>query len=101
MVIIFLSESIVALKAISDPLELVVLRVIRLSTLVSVNAVSSIFLIASLNVRVIFESTAIPVAEFAGFQVSVGPAVSATVKVAEAALIAVSHEFSTVVPIAT
>ena len=91
----------VASKAISDPLELVVLRVIRLSTLESVNTVSSIFLTASLNVKVIFESMAISVAEFAGLQVSVGPAVSATVKVAEAALIVVSHEFSTVVPIAT
>ena len=91
----------VASKAISDPLELVVLRVIRLSTLESVNTVSSIFLTASLNVRVILESTAIPVAEFVGFQVSVGPAMSATVKVAEAALFAVPHEFSKVFPIAT
>ena len=90
-----------ASKAISDPLELVVLRVIKLSTLEFVSAVSSIFLTASLNVSVIFEPTTTPVAEFAGLQVSVGPSVSATVKVAEAALIAVPQVFSTVFPIAT
>ena len=96
-----LSESMVASKEISEPLELVVLRVIKLSTLESVSAVSSIFLTASLNVIVIFESTATPVAEFAGLQVSVGPAVSAAVKVAEDALNAVPQVFSTVFPIAT
>ena len=65
------------------------------------SAESSIFLTASLNVSVIFESTATPVAEFAGLQVRVGPAVSATVKVADAALNAVPQVFSTVFPIAT
>ena len=38
IVIIFLSESLVAAKAISEPLELVSFRVIKLSTLESVNA---------------------------------------------------------------
>ena len=68
----FLFESMVASKAMSEPLELVVLSVIRVSTLESVSAVSSIFLTASLNVIVIFESTATPVAEFAGLNVTVG-----------------------------
>ena len=101
MVMTSLSESMVASKAISEPLELVALRVIKLSILESVSAESSMFLTASLNVSVIFESTATPVAEFAVLQVIVGPAVSADVKVAEAALNAVPHEFSTVLPIAT
>ena len=91
----------VASNAMSEPLELVVFRVIRLSTLEFVSAVSSIFLAASLNVSVIFESTATPVAEFAGLQVIVGPTVSASVNVAEAALIAVPQVFSTVLPRAT
>ena len=97
----FLSESMVASKAISEPLELVVLSVIRVSTLESVSAVSSIFLTASLNVSVMFESTATPVAEFNGLQVSVGATVSATVNVTESALNAVPQVFSTVFPIAT
>ena len=96
-----LSESMVASKAISEPLELVALRVIKLSTLELLSAVSSMFLTASLNVSVIFESTATPVAEFAGLQVIVGLAVSAAVKVAELALNAVLQSFSTVLPIAT
>ena len=49
-----LSESMVASKAISEPLELVALRVIKLSTLELLSAVSSMFLAASLNVSVIF-----------------------------------------------
>ena len=101
MVMTSLSESMVASKAISEPLELVALRVIKLSTLELLSAVSSMFLAASLNVSVIFESTATPVAEFAGLQVVVGPAVSAAVKVAELALNAVLQSFSTVLPIAT
>ena len=101
MVMTSLSESMVASKAISEPLELVALRVIKLSILESVSAESSMFLAASLNVSDTFASTATPVAEFAGLQVIVGPAVSADVKVAEAALNAVPHEFSTVFPIAT
>ena len=98
---ISLSESMVASKAISEPLELVALRVIKLSTLELLSAVSSMFLAASLNVSVIFEFTATPVAEFAGLQVVVGPSISATVNVAELALNAVPQSFSTVLPIAT
>ena len=90
-----------ASKAISEPLELVALRVNKLSTLELLSAVLSIFLTASLNVSVIFESTATPVAKLAGLQVSVGPTVSAAVKVADAALKAVPQVFSTVLPIAT
>ena len=96
-----LSESMVASKAISAPLELVAFRVIKLSTLESLSAESSIFLTASLNVSVMFESTATAVAELAGLHVSVGAAVSAAVKVADAALMAVPQVFSTVFPIAT
>ena len=96
-----LSESMVASKAISEPIELVDLRVIKVSTLESESAESLMFLTASFNVSVMFESTATPVAEFAGLQVSVGPTVSATVNVTEAALNAVPQVFSTVFPIAT
>ena len=46
----------VASKAISEPLELVSFRVIKLSTLESVSAESSVFLIASVKVMVMFES---------------------------------------------
>ena len=101
MVMTSLSESMVASKAISEPLELVDLRVIKVSTLESESAESSMFLTASFNVSVIFESTATPVAELAGLQVVVGPAVSAAVKVADEALSAVPQSFSTVLPIAT
>ena len=48
IVIIFLSESIVASKSILDPLELVSFNVIRESTLVSVSSELSVFLIATL-----------------------------------------------------
>ena len=46
MVIIFLSESIVASKAISEPLELFTFKVIRLSTLELVKAESSVLRMA-------------------------------------------------------
>ena len=72
MVITFKAESISALKAISEPLELVVLRVIKPSTLELVNAELSVFLIEVLKLRVIFEETPIPVAEFAGTNVIQG-----------------------------
>ena len=98
---IFLSESMVAAKAISAPLDFVSFRVIKLSTFESVTAESSVFLITSVKVMVMFESTATPVAELVGLQVVVGPAVSAAVKVADEALSAVSQSFSTVLPIAT
>ena len=101
-----LAVSMVASKEISEPLELVSLSVIKLSTLESVSSVLSLFLIASLKVSVMFESTATAVAEFAGLKVIVGAVVSVepisrAVKVAEPALIALLASSSTVVPIAT
>ena len=77
IVTIFLSESMVASKAISEPLELVVLRVIKLSTLESVSAESLVFLIAVLKVSIRFEPTKTPVAEFAGLNATVGERVVA------------------------
>ena len=62
----------VASKAISEPLELVVFRVIKLSTLESVRSESSVFRILVLKVSVIFEFRATPVAELAGLNVTVG-----------------------------
>ena len=73
----FLSESMVASKAISEPLELVTFKVIKLSTLESVSAESSVFLMAVLKVSVRFEPTTTPVAEFAGLNVTVGARVVA------------------------
>ena len=101
-----LAVSMVASKEISEPLELVSLSVIKLSTLESVSSVLSLFLIASLKVSVMFVSTAIAVAKFAGLKVIVGAVVSVepisrAVKVTEDALIALLASSSTVVPIAT
>ena len=95
-----------AAKPILAPLELVDLRVIKLPTLESVITVLSLFLMASLKVRVMFESLATPVAELVGSKVIVGAVVSATpisraVKVTEDALMALLASSSTVVPIAT
>ena len=90
-----------ASKAISEPLELVVLRVIRLSTLESVSAESSVFLITSLNVIVMFESIATLVAESTGLKVMVGVIESIAVNVAELALLAFPELSSTVAPMAT
>ena len=73
----FLSELMVASKAILEPLELVSLRVIKLSTLESVSAELSVFLTATLKLSVRFEPTTTPVAEFAGLNVTVGESVSA------------------------
>ena len=78
--IIFFVLSIVALKEISEPPELASFNVIKLSILVSVKAVSSVFLTASSNVIVILESAAIPVAESAGLKVTLGASTSAVVK---------------------
>ena len=66
----------------------------------------SLFLIASLKVKVIFEPIATSVAVSAGLKVIVGAVVSATpisrvVKVAEDALMALLASSSTVVPMAT
>ena len=73
----FLSELMVASKAILEPLELVSLRVIKLSTLESVSAELSVFLTATLKLSVRFEPTTTPVAEFAGLNVTVGERVVA------------------------
>ena len=73
----FLSELMVASKAILEPLEFVSLRVIKLSTLESVSAELSVFLTATLKLSVRFEPTTTPVAEFAGLNVTVGESVSA------------------------
>ena len=90
-----------ASKAISEPLELVLLRVIKLSTLESVIAESSVFLITSSKAIVISELIAIPVAESAGVKSRLGAVESAAVKLISLALIALSESSSTVVPIAT
>ena len=74
-----LELSITASKAISAPLELVVLRVIKLSTFESVSDELSIFLIASSNAIVMSELTAIPVAESAGVKSRFGAVESAAV----------------------
>ena len=68
----FLSALMVASKAISEPLEFVALRVIKLLTLEFVSAELSVFLTATLKVSVRFEPTSTPVAEFAGLNVTVG-----------------------------
>ena len=67
----------------------------------SESAVSLTSLIASLNVSVIFEPLATPVALSAGLNVIVGATESFAVNVAFAADIALSEASSTVVPIAT
>jgi hypothetical protein len=54
----------VALKAISEPLESESFKVIKPSTLESVSAVSSVFLTASAKVSVIFEAAATPTLVF-------------------------------------
>ena len=90
-----------ASKSISEPLELVVLRVIKLSTLESVSAESSVFLITSLNVIVMFESIATLVAESTGLKVMVGVIESIAVKVIELAVLAFPELSSTVAPMAT
>ncbi len=90
-----------ASKAISEPLELVLLRVIKLSTLESVIAESSVFLITSSKAIVISELIAIPVAESAGVKSRLGAVESAAVKLISLALIALLESSSTVAPIAT
>ena len=62
----FLSESMLALKSILEPLELVALRVIKVSRSELEITELSVFLIAVLNFSSILELTATPVAEFAG-----------------------------------
>ena len=96
-----LELSITASKAISVPLELVVLRVIKLSTFESVNAESSVFLMTSSKAMVMSELTAIPVAESAGVKSRLGAVESAATKVISLALMALSASSSKVAPIAT
>ena len=90
-----------ASKAISEPLELVVFRVIKLSTLESVIVESSVFLITSSKAMVISELIAIPVAELAGVKSRLGAVESAATKVIELAVMALSESSSTVAPMAT
>ena len=91
----------VASKAISEPLELVVLRVIKLSTLESVSAELSVFLIASLKVRMMFESTATFVDKLTGLNVKLGAIESIAVNVIELAVLVFPELSSTVAPMAT
>ena len=84
----------IALKAISAPLALVSLSVIKLSTLESVTAESSVFLIASLNDIFISELMAIPEALLRGVKVKSGGSESAAIKLIDAAVIALSDESS-------
>ena len=82
----------------SEPLEFVVLRVIKLSTFASVNEELSVFLITSSKAIVISELTAIPVAESTGVKSRLGAVESAAVKVAELALIALPKKSSSSSP---
>ena len=91
----------VALNAISDPFSLSSLRVIRLSTLVLVNAELSVFRIASLNVIVILSATGTGFSRSTGSKVRVGETESTAVKVIELAEMALSYSSSTLAPIAT
>jgi len=75
----------------SEPLALVVFRVIKLSTSVLIIGELSIFLIASSKAIVISELIAIPVAESAGVKSRLGAVESAAVKAIELAVIALSE----------
>ena len=78
----FLAVSMVALKSISVPLESESFKVIKLSTLVFVNAESSVFLIASLKVNVMLSVTGTGSSKSCGAKTIVGEIVSTAVKVA-------------------
>ena len=67
----------------------------------SVSAELSVFLMASLKVRVILEFTSTFVDELTGLNIKLGVSESIAVKVAELALLAFPELSSTVVPIAT
>ena len=101
MEIIFLSVSIVASKAMSDPLELVTFSVIKLSTLESMSAESSVFLMDSLNSSSITVSSRTSVAPLRGLNVTVGVIESIAVKVIQLAVLAFPELSSTVEPMAT
>ena len=77
MVIIFFSEFMVASKSISEPLELVSLSVMRLSTFESVSVELSVFCIAVLNVKIRFELEVKSAEESVGLNVNVGERVVA------------------------
>ena len=108
LIVITVSDvSMLAAKPILEPLALVSLSSMRLSTLVlSISSLPIISLIASVKVSVMSESLAISVAESAGRKVidgavvSVAP-ISRTVKVAEDALMALFASSSTLLLIAT
>ena len=97
----FLSESMVASKAMSEPLKLVAFSVIKLSTLESVSAESSVFLMASLNSSSTTVSSRTSVASLRGLNVKVGEIESIAVKVIELAVLAFPELSSTVAPMAT
>ena len=97
----FLSESMMASKAMSEPLELVAFSVIKLSTLESVSAESSVFLMASLNSSSTTVSSRTSVAPLRGLNVKVGVIESIAVKVIELAVLAFPELSSTVAPMAT
>ena len=101
MVINWFKLSMTASKVMSAPLELFVLRVIRLSTFEFVSEELSIFRITSSKAMVMSELTATPVAEPNGVNSTFGGVESAAVKVVELALIALSDASSTVAPMAT
>ena len=90
-----LSESIVASKAISTPLPLVSLRVIKPSTLVLFRAESLVNLISSSKVRMMSVSSATMVDASAGLKVKTGAVESTTQNVPEVALIVLSELSST------
>ena len=100
IVITFLSESIVAVKATGE-LSDVYSSVIKLPTFESVIAESSGFLTASLKVSDTFEEIGTQLEASGGTKATVGAVESAAVKVIELALIALSESSSTVAPIAT
>ena len=100
IVITFLSESIVAVKATGE-LSDVYSREIKSPTLESVIAESSGFLTASLKVSDTFDDIGTQFDESGGTKATVGAVESAAVKVIELALIALSEASSTVAPMAT
>ena len=97
---IFLSESMVAVKATGEPSD-VYSRVIKLPTFESVMAESSGFLTASLKVRDTFDDIGTQFDASGGTKATVGAVESAAVKVIELAVMALSEASSTVAPIAT
>jgi hypothetical protein len=100
IVMIFLSESMVAVKATGE-LSDVYSRVIKFPTFESVMAESSGFLTASLKVSETLEDIGTQFDASGGTKATVGAVESAAVKVIELALIALSEASSTVAPMAT